>query len=311
MLAAMQRRRGWSHWRDHWDELTRHEEWNVGVVEAPIAAFLRPGFRPTVRWLPLPPGCFRADPFAVEEAGDPYVFCEEWNAATGRGRLVAIPERGATTARPLRGLPRAHASFPFLLRHDGILYCLPELHETGKLRLFRAVAFPADWQEERELLPLPAVDPVLFFYEGRWWLAASRQDDAPKAKLWLWHAPDFAGPWRPHAANPVKASLAGGRNAGTPFPHQGALFRPAQDCSNHYGGAVILQRITRLTPEEFAEEPVARVEPAPDWPYPDGLHHLAAAGERTWLDALCVRFSPAASARVFGRKARRWLGAPR
>ncbi len=37
----------------------------------------------------------------------------------------------------------------------------------------------------------------------------------------------------------------------------GALYRPAQDCSVTYGGAVVINRIDRLTPEEFSEQPVS------------------------------------------------------
>ena len=40
------------------------------------------------------------------------------------------------------------------------------------------------------------------------------------------------------------------------------LYRPTQDCSRHYGGAVVIQRIDVLTTEWFHETPVARIEPA-------------------------------------------------
>src|SRR5438128_302457 len=45
-------------------ETFRSERWNVGIVDAPIHAFLEPGARPPVRWLPeWRAGRFIADPF--------------------------------------------------------------------------------------------------------------------------------------------------------------------------------------------------------------------------------------------------------
>ena len=84
--------------------------------------------------------------------------------------------------------------------------------------------------------------------------------------------------------SPVKADLRGSRPAGPLFVADGQLIRPAQDCTTTYGAAVILQRVLRLTPTEFVEEPVARLAPDPRGPLPDGLHTLTAAGPVTLVD---------------------------
>jgi hypothetical protein len=64
----------------------------------------------------------------------------------------------------------------------------------------------------------------------------------------------------------------------------GMLHRPAQDCSRTYGGAVVINRIERLTPEEFVERPVRHLAPAAHGPYPHGLHTLSGAGNVTLVD---------------------------
>ena len=51
------------------------------------------------------------------------------------------------------------------------------------------------------------------------------------------------------------------RPAGPIFAHEGRLYRPAQDCSRTYGGAVVIHRIEALTPEIFREVAVARLDP--------------------------------------------------
>jgi hypothetical protein len=62
------------------------------------------------------------------------------------------------------------------------------------------------------------------------------------------------------------------------------LIRPAQDCSRSYGSAITLNRIVALTPTEFREETVARIDPDPDGPYPHGIHTLSFVGESMLVD---------------------------
>jgi hypothetical protein len=79
---------------------------------------------------------------------------------------------------------------------------------------------------------------------------------------------------------PVRSARPGG----TPFHHDGALYRPAQDCSVTYGGRIVINRVLRLSPTAFEEEPVSTVEPDPDGPFPDGLHTLSSLGNVTLVD---------------------------
>ncbi|MBV5333625.1 hypothetical protein JZU54_08920, partial [bacterium] len=88
------------------------------------------------------------------------------------------------------------------------------------------------------------------------------------------------GPWRPHANNPVKIDVTGARMAGAPFWHEGALYRPAQDCLRTYGGAVVVYRIEQLTLKTFVEVPVRRLLPDATESCPHGLHTLSAWGQR-------------------------------
>ena len=88
-----------------------------------------------------------------------------------------------------------------------------------------------------------SLDPTIVEWAGRWWMFGTRRDRDPNAELWLWHAPSPLGPWTVHAANPVKIDVRSSRPAGTPFVLDGVLYRPAQDCSRGYGGAVVVNRV--------------------------------------------------------------------
>ncbi len=180
-----------------------------------------------------------------------------------------------------------HVSYPFLFTDEGRVYCIPEMFQSGGLQLFEALEYPTRWRFVGTLLDgVPAVDPVLFRHDGRFWILCTHRESAHSARtaLHAWWATALAGPWTPHARNPVKYDVRSARSGGTPFTHRGQLYRPGQDCSETYGGAVRLNRITRLTPEEYVEEVAAVVQPDPEGRYPAGLHTLSAFGDCTLID---------------------------
>lgn len=273
--------------------LFQREEWAIGVVDAPIQAFLRPGARPAIRWLPpAPPVRFIADPFALDRGPDTVVLVEVFDYRRNKGHIAALALDDPTAApRPVIAAP-VHMSYPYLIEYDGEIYCIPETREAGEVRLYRAVAFPRHWVHTATLLEgFPAIDATVFQHEGRWWLLCAASEGDHGGRLYAWHAPTLLGPWIPHAANPLKTDVRSSRPAGTPFVHAGQLYRPAQDCSRTYGGAVAINHVRRLTPTEFAETVVTIVRPYADSPYPHGLHTLSAVGERTILDAKRLRWT--------------------
>ena len=115
-------------------------------------------------------------------------------------------------------------------------------------------------------------------------------DTGPNETLFAFHAPTPLGPWQPHRANPVKKGRNGTRPAGTPFTHKGELYRPSMDCSILYGKQIVINRVRKLTPNEFEEEPVKIIRPFAKGRYRDGVHTLSALGEMTLVDAFQLTF---------------------
>lgn len=86
----------------------------------------------------------------------------------------------------------------------------------------------------------------------------------------------------------------------------GAIVLPMQDCTRSYGGAVRPLRIERLTPAIFeAEAGEALRPPAALAPFTDGLHTLAALGDRTLVDIKRSLLSPRSLAVLAMRGRRR------
>lgn len=288
--------------------LFRTDRWHVGVADAPIERFLEGGARPAVRWLPGPlRDGFLADPFAVTRDGRLDVLAEAYDFRSGRGRLAALTLDGeGRSARLAPVLARdVHLSYPFVIEHEGEVYCIPESAEARDAVLYRADPFPTGWRRVATLVhDFPVIDPTLVFHGGLWWLFGTDGERGPQTHLHAWYAERLEGPYRPHASNPLKTDVRSARPAGTPFVRDGVLHRPAQDGTRGYGSAVVITRVDRLTPVAFAETVVARVDPDPAGPYPDGLHTLAAAGDVTLVDGKRLAFSWPAFRRAFAEKAR-------
>jgi len=272
------------------------EEWSIGIVERPISSFLEQDWTPRINWIRLAQkNCYFADPFAVTFNGKIHILCEQFDYRQSKGRIVAIEldeYYAASHPKPAMEFP-FHASYPYLFKHNEDLYCVPETALARNICLYKATNFPTRWINICTLVQgFAGSDPTLFNYDGRWWLTATGETSKDKfSRLFAWHAPSLTGPWKQHEANPVKVDFQSARPAGTPFTHEGYLYRPAQDCSKTYGGRVVINRVKSLTESEFAEETAAVVEPEIGGLYPDGLHTISAAGRITLLDGKRLKSS--------------------
>ncbi len=258
----------------------RRYNWNVGVIDAPIETLLDE--TPPVRWLDVAgAGMTLADPFALPSSPD-VIVCERLDERQGVGEIVSIDLRSGAVTDVLR--TPEHLSFPFVFQHHDMTYAIPESATSGRITLYRVRHDPLRFVDPIALIGIDGCDPVVVRWAGRWWLFCTRASRLPDVNLFVYFADDLDGPWIAHARNPVKTDVRGARPAGTPFVHEGALYRPAQDCSRSYGAAVVLQRVDVLTPDAFSERAIRRIEPDLTGPFPDGLHTISAAGGRCLVD---------------------------
>lgn len=289
--------------REEYDRAFRHDHWNVGLVDAPISSFLSPAWRAAVRWLPPPtPGTYFADPFGVAQEDRAEIFFEKYDFRSDKGVIACVRDagNGGFSAPRVAMDLSVHASYPFLLEHDGSFYCVPETAHAGEVRLYEATEFPYRWRKAATILPdFAGVDPTLIEHDGRFWLFCTDLEHGPFSDLHVWYARDPFGPWTPHPRNPVKSDLRSARPGGTPFRLDGALYRPAQDCSSGYGGSITINRVVRLTPEEFREEPIVTIRPFRDGPFTHGIHTLSALGSRTLVDGKRIGMNRSEMARHF------------
>lgn len=294
--------------RDQYASLFRHQQWTLGIIDASVEKIAaQPASRRDIRWLPEAKGKFLADPFTLRGPTDPdtlIVLAEEFDWRSDRGHISAI--RWPFGDRPqTEEIIRTghHFSYPYLIEHCGEIYCIPECAESGKVALYRWGGPTKAWVKDKDLIEgFPVLDPTVFEHEGRWWMFGTHAQGGPNDRLFAWHAPDLRGQWQPHAANPLKLDIRGARPAGRPFYQDGQLIRPAQDCSRHYGGGVVFNRVVKLTIDEFEEERRGILRPDPKGQYPAGLHTINAIGDQTIVDGARWAFVPSEMRRALGRK---------
>lgn len=285
--------------RRQFDGLTKSDRWHIGVVHRPIHSFVDDQALADVEWLPRPKGSQRyvADPFGCRVDGDATVLVEDFDHTTRHGTLSAYRLDSSGRFRgplPVKTLG-VHTSYPYLVRVADDWWCIPETSAAADVRAYEFDPTHLTLDEVRVLLTDVALaDPTVFHWEDRWWLFGTDRTRGANTHLRAWWADHPTAEWRPHAVDPLAIDIQRSRGAGTPFVHEGALYRPTQDCSRSYGGAVMLNRVNELTPTRFREEPVAVVRPHPGSGYPDGVHTLSGMGDMTLVDGTRHRFSSAA-----------------
>lgn len=241
-------------------------------------------------WHLVPPtDRFYADPFLLKKDNRNFVFFEDYRFLESKG-LISCAEIGAdgSFGEPEVVLDRGyHLSYPFVFEHEGETFMIPETRSVNRVELYRAIEFPHKWQFEGVMLDnITAVDATVHKAGDRLWLFCNIAPEGVSTcdELHLFSGDSLLGPWKPHPRNPVVSDVRRARPAGRLFMHEGALIRPAQDCSVRYGYAIQLHRVDALTESDYREEPFRRITPA--WqPGSIGTHTLDQGEDFEVLDA--------------------------
>ena len=242
--------------------------------------------------LPDPGDRFYADPFAFHWQGRPYLFVEDYVHAAGKAVISVVPFDGDGRAQAPRVVLEEphHLSYPQVFERDGVIWMLPEASASGRLTLYRAVDFPNRWRAEADLLEGEISDATLLEQDGRLWLFATSRDGLGSTSdtLAVYAAPSLAGPWRPHALNPILIDRRRARPGGAFVRMEGGnLVLPVQDGTLCYGGGLGLSEVLAL------DDGVARLsDPRPiladgDWPYPR-IHTLNRSGALEVIDGIAA-----------------------
>jgi hypothetical protein len=158
---------------------------------------------------------------------------------------------------------------------------IPESHEAGSMRLYKARKFPLEWSYEATLISGPRfADSSLFRYADKWWLFTETDLKMQFDTVRLYYADDLMGPWLEHPQSPIiEGNPYTARPAGRVLVLRDRVIRYAQHCYPNYGMQVRASEITELTTESYREcevggSPILTGSGA-GWNR-DGMHHIDA-----------------------------------
>ncbi len=268
-------------------------QWSIDVYVGASLAELAPahtGARPALMAADVTdlPARAIADPFLIIIEGRWYLFCEVWNAATGRGEIAyaTSSDAGLTwTYRESVLREPFHLSYPHVFAANGQVFMIPESRRDHGIYLYVAEDFPKGWRRIATLATGPFADATVTRHDDRWWLFAQRGLD----ELCLFSSRELEGPWQPHPASPLwPGNRSRTRPGGRMLIDAGQLVRFAQDGWPTYGHSLRAFDVLALTESRYQERerpssPILRASRS-GW-NAVGMHHIDAVqrADGSWL----------------------------
>lgn len=266
------------------------EHWSIGIrarQESLPTGFLDPS---VYHWIKDDGKRYYADPILFDHEGRCFLFLEEFPYANAKG-IISFTELDAD-GRPL-ATPEmiiespGHMSYPFLFRHDGQIYMMPENTADNRLPLYRAARFPDRWVFERNLLEDTRIhDATMFEQDGAYWLLGNTEENGGSSWdcLSLYRSETPLGPFTPHPGNPVLIDTRFSRSGGPIIEMGGQIIRPVQCCLGTYGRALRFMNLGRLDETGLEQKQIGILEPRPGSAI-RGVHTYARSARFEAIDA--------------------------
>ena len=170
---------------------------------------------------------------------------------------------------------------------------IPETNRMRTIELYKSDDTPAKWIKVKNLMDnVIASDTIVFFSNHIWWMFTTIKDNnltlTATNNLHIFYTTDLLeGKWVSHCENPVLTNCLTARSAGSVFIRKGKMIRPSQNAYPHYGYSVVLNEITELSIQHYAE--VKITELLPDNPRQIGIHSYNSSDSYLVTDSLVRR----------------------
>lgn len=211
-----------------------------------------------------------ADPFPFSFNGKKYLFYEKFISSKNKGVISCLEIKNDNKLDDIDSKivleKDYHLSFPNIFEYSNEVYMIPETKQNKTIELYKAIKFPFHWKFERNLMKnIKAVDSSILFYDKKLWLFTNISDTSYSTndELYIFYADSLDAVWQEHKLNPVISDARKARNAGRIFVNnKNEIIRPSQDCSQRYGYALNINKIIKLTENEFIEETIENIYPS-------------------------------------------------
>lgn len=257
--------------------------WNIGFCDLAPEDFIANRKLGKIRWMKHDYNDrFFADPFILKaDEKEIIVFAEEYIFDQPPGRIVELViDRESKCLKQryvLLELP-THLSYPAILKTSDGISVYPENGQSGCLNIYRYDSKSHKLVEPRRLINEPVADATIYrSVDGKYLMAATKYPDNQQ-DCFLFETSNLSDGFVPVSEAPFETSRACSRPAGNFFEAGGKVYRPAQDCSAHYGGGL---SIMDFDAESGTEKFLFKVE-SQSYKYSRGIHTI------NFADGLCV-----------------------
>ena len=288
-------------------------QWNIGLCRSSLEEIIRQRKKHlSINWFPLKDyETSVADPFVFKTPqGEINILYEDFSMVNmsryGTIRLMKLNERLEPAVNKEVLDTKSHLSYPFVYIENGKTYVIPESKHARETACYQ-YNFENDSLINKKVLidNLPLLDSTIVKHNNKYWLFATMGGEFQHSKLYIYYADELLGAYKPHKKNPVKYSLQSARPAGNFFYVDGALYRPSQNCKAYYGKSIVINKVIKLTEDEFEETNYLELTQQRGSRFSDGMHTINAAGDVIIVDGIRLIFDPMLKLKLFLKK-RTW-----
>lgn len=252
------------------------QNWNIGFCEQTPEDLIRDKKLSKVRWLKHP---YRdrwfADPFIYKVTEcEIMVFVEECMISdTPKGIICELVIDRKTMRLKERHVMLeldTHLSYPAIVEKDGVTYVYPENGASGSLKMYRYDEGKHQLVEPKCILNEAVADSTIIYKGGCYYLIATQFNNSQQ-DAFLYQSSELTGPYVKVYEVPIQEALNCSRPAGNWIKLSNKIYRPSQDCTTRYGGAISIMEVDSLEP--FNESLLFTISPA-SFRYNRGIHTI-------------------------------------
>jgi hypothetical protein len=273
------------------------KQWGIGFLKGNIADIIRnKNSELSFEWMTLEDKTIsHADPFIFKtDDGRVNILFESVSSYSLNGKisLMVCNDLLDPVLEKVVLDTNAHLSYPCVFKENGKIYVFPESAFSGTLCCYEFDPIKRSFTNKKEIIQLPLLDSTILKYENKYWLFATMLGETFNSDLHIFYSDSLSGPYKAHEGNPVKKQLNGARPAGNFIEVDGAIYRPAQNCSNYYGESITINKINTLTTTGFEEEEYMIIEPNKNDEFNYGIHTINAVDDIIIVDGQKGYFEP-------------------
>lgn len=199
-----------------------------------------------------------ADPFILEEDANIIQFLvEEFDYSVGRGRIARLvvdkKDNEIKECHIILDLP-THLSFPVIYRIDANIYVHPENSVSGSSFIYLYDRNADELVKPTLMIDEPITDAIIRKDENCYHMFATKIPESNGCELHEYRSLNLLGPYKYVCTDMYDKNTARMAGKFIELP-MGGVVRPAQDCSEDYGKAVIMydghKELCRITPTSY------------------------------------------------------------